>query len=243
MSCDPERITAYVDGALDALHCPEQEAHLDACPTCRAQVDQERELRTRLKALPLEEPSPGLEARVRASLRPRLRPLRVLLPLAAGLAALVFWARGAAPLVAWELSRDHDHCFGERRLPAQVWSSDPARIADWFEGRGTAVPMIPAVAGGLEVVGARYCSIVDRRVAHVYYTNGDHRLSLFLVPGSVHNSSREMRVRGNFVRILRVGGATVGLVSEEEASIEAFERALTTTVARNAGPPPPAPGR
>src|SRR5262249_61315191 len=138
----------YVDGALDALHCPEQEAHLDACPACRAQVDQERELRARLKALPLEEPSPGLEARVQASLRPRLRPLRVLLPLAAGLAALVFWARGAAPLVAWELSRDHDHCFGERRRPAQVWGSDPARSADWFEGGGTPGARIRRSAAG-----------------------------------------------------------------------------------------------
>jgi len=235
VSCNPERVTAYVDGALDAAHCPELEAHLAACPECRAQVEAERELRARLKALPAPAPAPELEKRVRASLRPRRSAASWLLPLAAGLVALLAWARGATPFVAWELSRDHDHCFSRRHLPAEVWSSDPARIAEWLEGRGTSVPVIPEAAGGLELVGARYCGLPDRRVAHLYYTNGEHRLSLFLVPGPVRDTSRETRPRGNFVRLLRVGGTTVGLVSEEEESVEAFRRALSTTLAWDLG--------
>jgi len=207
MSCNPERVTAYVDGALDAAGGAELEAHLEACPECRAQAEEERALRAQLRALP--PPS----------------------PLAAGLVALLAWARGAAPFVAWELSRDHDHCFGGRRLPAKVWSSDPAYVAEWFEGQGTRVPVIPETAGGLELVGARYCTLLDRRVAHLYYSNGEHHLSLFLVPGPVRDLAREKRPRGNFVRLLRVGGTTVGLVSEEENSVEAFRRALSTTLA------------
>jgi anti-sigma factor RsiW len=233
MSCNPERVTAYVDGALDAAGCPELEAHLAACPECRAQAEEERALRARLRALPPPSPSPGLEARVRGSLRPRRRAASWLLPLAAGLVALLAWARGATPFVAWELSRDHDHCFGGRRLPAKVWSSDPAYVAEWFQGQGTRVPVIPEAAGGLELVGARYCTLLDRRVAHLYYSNGEHHLSLFLVPGPVRDLSRERRPRGNVVRLLRVGGTTVGLVSEEENSVEAFRRALSTTLARN----------
>jgi len=231
MSCDPERVTAYVDGALDAARYPELEAHLAACPECRAQAEAERELRARLKALPPPTPSPELEARVRASLRRRPRAATWLLPMAAGLVALLAWGRGATPFVAWQLSRDHDHCFGQRRLPAQLWSGNPARVAEWFESRGTSVPVIPEAAGGLELVGGRYCPLLDRRVAHLYYSNGDHHLSLFLVPGPVRDVSRETRPRGNFVRLLRVGGTTVGLVSEEEEYVEAFRRALSTTVA------------
>ncbi|HEY2944254.1 MAG TPA: zf-HC2 domain-containing protein [Vicinamibacteria bacterium] len=241
MSCDPERVTAYVDGALDAAGGPELEAHLAACPECRAQADEERALRAQLRALPPPSPSPGLEARVRASLRPRRRAASWLLPLAAGVVILLAWARGAAPFVAWEISRDHDHCFGARRLPAKLWSSDPARVAEWFEGQGTRVPMIPAAAGGLELVGARYCPLFDRRVAHLYYSDGDHHLSLFLVPGPVREVSREMRPRGNVVRFLRVGGTTVGLVSEEAQSVEAFRRALSTTVAWDMAIDRPAP--
>ena len=230
MTCNPERVTAYVDGALDAAHCPELEAHLASCPECQAQAEAERELRARLKALPAPSPAPGLEARVRASLRPR-RTASWLLPLAAGLIALLAWGRGATPFVAWEISRDHDHCFGKRRLPAEVWSSDPAHVTAWLEGRGTSVPAIPDAAGGLELVGARYCGLLDRRVAHLYYTNGERHLSLFLVPGPVRDLSRELRPRGNFVRLMRVGGTTVGIVSEEEESVEAFKRALSSTLA------------
>jgi anti-sigma factor RsiW len=231
MSCDPERVTAYVDGALDAAQCPELEAHLASCPECRAQADAERELRARLKALPPPAPPAGLEARVRASLHPRRRTASWLLPLAAGLVALLAWGRGATPFVAWELSRDHDHCFGKRHLPAEVWSSDPVHVAEWLEGYGTNVPAIPDAAAGLELVGARYCTLLDRRVAHLYYSNGEHHLSLFLVPGPVRDLSREMRPRGNYVRLLRAGGTNVGIVSEEEESVEAFKRALSSTIA------------
>jgi anti-sigma factor RsiW len=231
MSCDPERLTAYIDGALDAAVCPEMEAHLATCPECRAQAEEERALRARLRALPPVEPSPELETRVRRSLRARPRTGSWLLPLAAGVVALLAWARGASPFVAWELSRDHDHCFGKRRLPAKVWSSDPAYVMEWFESQGTRVPLIPDGAGGLELVGARYCPLLERSVAHLYYTNGDHRLSMFVVPGPVRDAPRELRPRGNFVRLMRVGGTTVGLVSEEESTVAAFERALSTTVA------------
>jgi len=239
MSCDAERVTAYVDDALAPAERAEMEVHLTQCLECRVQADEERALRARLRDLPLPEPPPQLEARVRRSLRPRPGAARWLLPLAAGLVALVAWGRGATPFVAWELSRDHDHCFGQRRLPAKVWSSDPSRISEWFERQGTTVPVIPDVAGGLELVGARYCTLVDRTVAHLYYTSADKHLSLYLVPGPVRPTSREMRPRGNFVRLMQVGGATVGLVSEEEESVEAFERALSTTVAWEAGPAPP----
>jgi anti-sigma factor RsiW len=231
MSCDPERVTAYVDAALDAALRPELEAHLASCPECQEQVDAERELRARLKALPPPAPAPALEARVRASLRPGRRTVSWLLPLAAGLVALLAWARGATPFVAWELSRDHDHCFGKRRLPAEVWSSDPVYVAEWLQGHGTSVPAVPDTAGGLELVGARYCVLLDRRVAHLYYSNGEHHLSLFLVPGPVRDLSREMRPRGNYVRLLRAGGTNVGIVSEEEDNVEAFKRALSSTIA------------
>jgi anti-sigma factor RsiW len=233
MSCDPQRLTAYVDGVLDAAQGPGIEAHLAECAECRAQFEEERALRARLRALPAVEPAPELEARVRRSLRASRRRPSWLLPMAAGIVALLAWARGASPFVAWELSRDHDHCFGKRRLPAQVWTSDPAYLADWFETQGTRVPLIPEGAGSLELAGARYCPLLDRSVAHLYYTNGDHRLSLFVVPGPVRDTPAEFRPRGNFVRLMRVGGSTVALVSEEESAVEAFERALSTTVARN----------
>jgi len=237
VSCDGERVTAYVDGALDEAGQAQMEDHLRGCPACREQVDFERLLKRRLAALPAAEPAAGLEEAVRRRLRTKgPRVWRWALPLAAGLTVLVLWARSAAPFVAWELSRDHDHCFAKKVLPAQLWSSHPPTVAAWFERRGTALPEVPESAGGLELVGARYCPLVDRKVAHLYYATGPRHLSLYVVPGPVRlERTHRTRARGNTVRLLRVAGATVGLVSEEAATVEAFERALTTAVAWSGG--------
>src|SRR5207247_1634737 len=155
------------------------------CPACRAQVESERALRQRLHALAPLEPRSALPAEVRRRLRPESTRLsRVLLAAAAGLALAFLWGRGSAPFVAWELARDHDHCFSFPVLRAQVWSDDPARVAEWFARQGTQIPAIPAAAAGLELVGARYCPLIDRRVGHVYYVGGGRHLSVYAVPGS-----------------------------------------------------------
>ena len=84
-----------------------------------------------------------------------------------------------------------------------------------------------------------------RHVAEVlHYTGGDQRLSVYVVPGWVRLDRPRQMTRGNTtVRLLRAGDATVGLVSERPEAVEAFERALTITVAEDrlklaAGAPP-----
>jgi anti-sigma factor RsiW len=234
VSCQPELGTGYVDGALDEATRAAVEAHLAGCETCRDQVESERALRARLRALaPLETPS-ALAADVRRRLRRNAPSVsRILLATAAGLALLFLWGRGSADFVAWELARDHDHCFSKAVLPAQVWSDDPQHVASWFADRGTQIPPVPASAGGLEMAGARYCPLIDRRVAHLYYVGRGRHLSLYAVPGSVRFPREFLANRGaRVVRLLRVEGRTVGLVGERPEDVAAFERALTATYAR-----------
>ena len=176
MTCSPERVTGYVDDVLDAAERLEIEAHLASCAACREQVDAERALRGQLRALRKPEPPAGLEPRLRRALRRERRSWsRVLLPIAAGLALLAFWARGSASFVAWEVALDHAKCFRNDRLPAKVFSEDPERVAAWFEERGTRLPVFPAQAGGLMLVGGRYCPLADGSfAAHIYYaSDGD----------------------------------------------------------------------
>lgn len=234
MSCDPERVTAYVDGALDRAGRAEMDAHLAGCATCREQESFERTLRARLQALPPIEPRPGLEERVRRRLR-RKGPLRFALPVAAAL-ILALWARGAAPFVAWELALDHRKCFHQQRLPAKVWSSDPQVVTAWFESQGTPLPLVPASAAGLDLVGARYCPLLDvSRVAHLYYEGGERQLSLFVVPRRLRGEAGWSGVAaGQFVRVFRVGGTQVALVGDTRDDLVAFEGALSTRVAWNA---------
>ncbi|HET9314239.1 MAG TPA: zf-HC2 domain-containing protein, partial [Vicinamibacteria bacterium] len=168
-----------MDGALSAAERVQLEAHLATCPTCRAQAEEERALRARLLSLPHPEFPRALESSVRARLvhPPRQRRAwRVLLPLAAAVVLALLWVRAAPGLVATQLAWDHGHCFGKEKLPAKVWSSDPAVIERWFADQGTRVPRAPESAFGLTLVGARYCMLMDRRVAHLYYADREHRL-------------------------------------------------------------------
>jgi anti-sigma factor RsiW len=236
-SCDGHRVTAYVDGALPAEARAEVEAHLPACAACREQEAFERGLRERMRALPTPALPAGLEDRVRRRVRRRPLPAVVRwLPLAAGLALALLWGRGAAPFVAWEVARDHVHCFGRAHLPAEVWTSDTGEIAEWYRQRGTELPLIPASAGGVELVGGRYCPLLDRTVAHLYYAGEKHHLSLYVVPGPARLGGGFLsRKRGENVRLFHASGMTLALVSEDADTVDAFHRALSTSRADASG--------
>ena len=235
MSCDPERVTGFVDEALDAEGQAALAGHLEACPPCHRQAEEERALRARLRELPPASLPPGIEFGVRRRLRGSGggRALRWLLPVAAALALAILWGRGFGPFVAWELAVEHEHCWGQPQLPAKVFSNDDAVVAAFFERRGTALPGLPDGAGGLELIGARPCRLLDRAVAHLYYGNQEQRLSVFVIPGNVRidRSLRARRGRDTIV-LLRVGDSLLGLVSDDPTTVEAFASALSVSFAR-----------
>jgi anti-sigma factor RsiW len=233
MSCDPVRVTGYVDGALPEDDRLAVEAHLASCPQCAAQVEAERTIAAALRALPAPELPRGLAERVRRRARTPVRlRRRVWIPAVAALLALALWARSAPAFVALEAALDHAKCFRKDRVPAHVWTGDPAQLEAWYAERGTEIPLVPASAGGLDLVGGRYCPFLDRRVAHVYYSSGSDKLSLYVVPGSVrYDRSFEWEGAGVAVNLIRVGGANVALVSDDAAAITAFRRTFERTVA------------
>jgi len=242
MSCNPERVTGYVDEALDAAENAQVEAHLEGCPACREQLASERELRERLRALPPIEPRPGFEDDVRRSLGRGRAGRSRLLPLAAALALAALWVRGAPSFLAWEVARDHTHCFAKAPIPAKIWSSDPLEVTAWFDQQATRLPVIPASARGLQLLGARYCPLGDRIAAHMYFADGKRHLSLFVVAGPARlEGDYATTIFGRPVRLFRAGGTVVALVSEHEEDVEAFRDTFRTTVAR-LDPPAHPPG-
>jgi hypothetical protein len=240
LSCDPERVTGFVDGELDAEVTASVAAHLESCAACRAQAEAERGLRARLRSLPTPDLPAGLEARVRSQTRRRpvvsRAVVRWALPLAACL-VVGFWVRGYVPFVAWDLSRDHDKCFSHDPVPAKVWSEERRVVADWFRERGTHLPGIPDRVGDLTLVGARYCPLVGLSLApHVYYASPTSHASVFVVPHGVRLEERFAgQARGRAVRLLRVEGQTVGIVAERAVDARAFETALRPVLAAWAG--------
>ncbi len=234
MNCRPEQVSAWVDGELEPALRAEIEEHAGACPVCARQAEDERALRSGLRALPEPEPPPDLEFAIRRRLRHdrRARWLRVALPLAATLLLGLLWGRASAPVLALQLARDHRHCYELERLPAEIFADDIAPVAAWFGERGRPLPPLPSSAAGLDLVGGRFCPLLDRQVAHLYYRDDRRRVSLFVVPDPVRLDGRhETSFLGRAVRLRRLAGQTLAIVADREADAEAFERSFDTMVA------------
>jgi anti-sigma factor RsiW len=231
VNCRPEHVTAWVDGELDAVERAQIEEHVAACAVCAEQAESERRLREGLRRLPQPEPPAGLEFVVRRGLRQdrRARVLRVALPLAASLLVAFLWARATPSVLALQVARDHGHCYALERLPAEVFADDIEPVAAWFRGRGRELPPLPSSAAGLALVGGRFCPLIDRKVAHLYYRDAQRRVSLFVIPDPVRLDRRhEAHFLGHAVRLRRLAGQTLAIVADREADAEAFERGFDT---------------
>lgn len=240
MSCDPQRVTALVDDALEGEERASVEAHVAQCETCRAQAEEERHIHQSLKGLTSPAPDFGLEERVRRHLRGpgRLhRAARYLLPMAAVLVLLIF-ARAHAPFVAWELARDHRHCFGMDRLPAKVMASEPAIVTGWFDEEGVRLPVVPTSVGSLSLVGGRFCWLPDlSRAAHLYYASDDGQVSVFKLGHDVRVGDHfATHTGGQSVALVRLGSTVLGVVGDDEDQVDAFVSRLRTSVARVEAP-------
>ncbi|HXK08117.1 MAG TPA: hypothetical protein VMT70_00590 [Vicinamibacteria bacterium] len=148
------------------------------------------------------------------------------------LALLGLWARGLPAFVAWEVARDHQRCFGRRHLAARVWSSDPSRVRDWLESRGTPTPPLPRGASSADLVGARYCPLEDRVAAHVYYAGEGGAVSVFLLAGPARiGNGWAGTSRGCHVRLLRAAGRYVAVVGESATDVAAAAHSFMVMVA------------
>lgn len=146
--------------------------------------------------------------------------------------ATTLWARGLPAFVAWEAAHDHERCFGRSRLRARVWSSDPAEVRAWLESRGTPVQPLPARAGGVEIVGARYCALSDRIAAHVYYGGQGSLVSVLVMSGPARIGGGWSGEVGRWqVRLLHSAGRTIAVVGEVESDVDAVARAFERTEA------------
>jgi hypothetical protein len=167
---------------------------------------------------------------------PHRFPGRMRSPLAllliAALVGSFLWARGEPHLIAWELVRDHERCFGRARLPARLWSNDPWEVRDWLEARGTPVQPLPRRVGELELIGVRYCPLVDRIAAHIYYASRASRVSVFVIagPARIHDGWRG-EIAGLRVRMLRSAGRTLAIVGAVDTDVEAMAGAFRSSVA------------
>jgi hypothetical protein len=161
----------------------------------------------------------------------------VLLALALGFIGLGLWIRGLPAFVAWQLARDHSRGLADRP-GSRVWSSEPAMVSAWLEEHGTPVPPLPDHVGSAALVGARYCSLLDRVAAHVVYQAEDTSVSVFVLHGPLRaRHGWSASVHGLHVHFLPAAGRILAIVGEREDDVAAAVRAFATSVAdARAGP-------
>ena len=105
------------------------------------------------------------------------------------------------------------------------------------------MPPFPDHAGSAGLVGARYCSLVDRVAAHVVYQGRDTSVSIFVLHGPLRAPSGwSASVHGLHVHFVRAGGRMLAIVGEDDDDARAALRTFATSVAERPSGPGASPG-
>jgi anti-sigma factor RsiW len=230
MDCsDLERsIDAYLDGEFDDRERIEAEAHLSACPRCRAMAEGQGRLRAALRAKLREAMTPpavrapaALRARVERTLSQARRPLwrRALTPVP--IATLTACAAGALVVLA---SHSGDSALVEeairyhhRALPLEA---DAAALPGWFHGKLDFRPAPPDFhAAGVRLEGGRLSNLREWPAAYIRYTLPRGQAGLFIVDdpqGRFDAPGREVKVGPHVVHVVNARGYNVAVWRQNE---------------------------
>ncbi|WP_373044388.1 anti-sigma factor family protein [Vulgatibacter sp.] len=202
MSClNDELLGEVIDGVAAAATL----AHLENCDACSERVEAMQGLGALLRAVPLaRERAPaavvgtlrGLEAGASSEGRRRWRAFTGFVAAAAAAAVLVVSPTGGGVPVALadEAVSHHLRSFANGTA-WEMESTDPAQVASWLStglGQEVQVPTRP----GLELVGARRCSLFGERAGAVIYRDvAGTAVTMFVpAPGSAAERACERAV-------------------------------------------------
>lgn len=185
-----ERLSAGLDGEVDAREQRALEAHLQKCAGCVSELRGYEALRAALAPQAVVDTHVPADLRARvtrlaaAGPRPSVPRRRLLGGVVAAVASLGLlwgtWPGGMNQALAMDLERHHLKAFS-RVSPCEFDSSDPAAVEAWVArevGYAISVPTLP----GATLLGARRCRLHGQLSASLLYRVGDRALTLFLPP-------------------------------------------------------------
>jgi anti-sigma factor (TIGR02949 family) len=218
-------IDAYLDGELGVDDVADVTRHLDACASCRRQLDDRKALSVLLRRLPYYDAPPALATTLIRKERALSSSRRVQWWMAA--AASIVIAAGTieglrsvrraqqTSALAEAVIERHVSALAEPSL-IQVQSSDQHTVKPWFQGKLEFSPPVPDLTRvGFELVGGRIDRIGGRAAAALVYKRRLHVIHVFVWPGGDGARVDDARtIRGFHERHWTSGDLSVWAISD-----------------------------
>ena len=194
MDCNriKEYIYPFLDGQLDASTSELVKGHLSACPICNLEAEQEKKLDPLIRSSIPKENAPyelkeeilkqiaGLsEKKFRRFISPVLNP--ALIGIAGVVLIFVFLSSINKPFPVYsETVKEHIQ-FLQGSLPMHIVSKKPQDVAKWLQAKLDFKVMVPDLSSQkVDLLGARVCSLKNKKSAYITYEKDGHSISVFI---------------------------------------------------------------
>ncbi len=225
---------AYVDGEFSDRERAEIEAHLQTCPTCRAQAESKFRFKEQFKKVVGAEVAPeALRARIMEGLgevdremrrerrrnSPMLRVAMVAAPLAASVAlmALFLPELTVMPASSEQLPVIQNTVdWHKGNFPIEVTGPKPREVARWFRGKVDFPVRLPTFHNShVHLVGGRIAQIKNHRAAYALYDVDGARLSVMMFHGN------DFKVPSDKIR--KIGKRDVAVLNDDGYEVAVLE--------------------
>jgi anti-sigma factor RsiW len=192
-----------LSGELDSASMAQLERHVNECPACQEQIEEQQDLNKGIRAALLSESVDTTALRMRvlnevkgkgtvSIINTARHPIRIALAVAAGL--LIVLAVGAA-------NRDNaryeqaslDHVDEVVRAGHREWRTQGNSIGQLISQCMKTPPQLEQLSiPGYQLLRGKECGISRSRYIHLVYSNGAQQISMYVLEDDEHGSFRSI---------------------------------------------------